>query len=226
MRHLVLPGMLLISSLAFAADKPASCEIAEKNVLSRSSSGIAQVSNVGLIEITCRVPARPWPQKPIPGSFSIPLKVKTTAYQIAADDTKTLVPSQVNQTGGGGDRGPPELGFANTEERVLFYLNIPVDPAEAIAQMRDFNKMLEAETTLSEGDRQHLEERLRYLEQHPEELAEFVRQYRVGRFQVECRLMDGDRVWGVGHVELEVLFKGRAFDGVLFKNGSGRPPKG
>jgi len=225
MRHLVLPGMLLISSLAFTADAPASCEIAETNVLSRSSSGIAQVSNVGLIQITCHVPARPWSPKPIPGQPSNALQVKTTAYQIAADDTKTLVPSQVNQTGGGGDRGPPELGFANTEERVLFYLNIPVDPAEAIAQMRDLNKLFEAEKALSEGDRQHLEERLRYLEQHPEELAEFVRQYRVGHFRVDCRLMDGDRVWGVGHLELEVLFKGRAFDGLLLKNKSG-PPKG
>ena len=41
---------------------------------------------------------------------------------------------------------------------------------------------------------------------------EFVYQHRVGHFQVECRILDGDRVMGVGIVELEVLFKGRFSD--------------
>lgn len=37
----------------------------------------------------------------------------------------------------------------------------------------------------------------------------FVYQHRAGHFQVECRISDGERVIGVGVVELEVLFKGR-----------------
>jgi hypothetical protein len=32
--------------------------------------------------------------------------------------------------------------------------------------------------------------------------------------------MDGDRLWAVGHVELEILFKGRAFDALI-----GKPPQ-
>lgn len=42
-----------------------------------------------------------------------------------------------------------------------------------------------------------------------ERTRELVYQHRVGQFQVECRISDGDRVIGVGVVELEVLFKGR-----------------
>jgi hypothetical protein len=45
-----------------------------------------------------------------------------------------------------------------------------------------------------------------------ERAREFVYQHRLGHFQVECRILDGDRVIGVGVVELEVLFKGRFSD--------------
>ena len=41
---------------------------------------------------------------------------------------------------------------------------------------------------------------------------ELVYQHRVGHFQVECRILDGHRVMGIGVVELEVLFKGRFSD--------------
>jgi hypothetical protein len=45
-----------------------------------------------------------------------------------------------------------------------------------------------------------------------EQTRELVYQHRLGHFQVECRILDGDRVIGVGIVELEVLFKGRFSD--------------
>ena len=45
-----------------------------------------------------------------------------------------------------------------------------------------------------------------------EHLRDLVYQHRVGHFQVECRILDGNRVMGVGVVELEVLFKGRFSD--------------
>ena len=45
-----------------------------------------------------------------------------------------------------------------------------------------------------------------------ERTRELVYQHRVGHFQVECRILDGDRVMGVGIVEVEVLFKGRFSD--------------
>src|SRR6202049_5289504 len=56
--------LLLLSSVAFGGEKPASCELASKSIVSRSSPGLVQVSNLGDIEITCRVPARPFPTKP------------------------------------------------------------------------------------------------------------------------------------------------------------------
>lgn len=216
MRHLVLLGILLVSLLVFAADNPASCKITEGSALSHSSSGVPQFSNLELIQITCSVPARPWPSNLTPGHARYPVKAKTTAYQVSADGTKTLVPSWAHWTGGSGC-GPPGIVGDCTEESTFFYLNIPIDPAEAMAQLREFSKQLEAERSTSEEDRQHIEERMRDLESHPEELAEVVPQYRVGRFHVECRVMDGDRVLGVGHVDLEILFKGRALDGLLRK---------
>jgi hypothetical protein len=45
-----------------------------------------------------------------------------------------------------------------------------------------------------------------------ESLKEWVYQHRVGHFRVECRILDGNRLMGVGVVELEVLFKGRFSD--------------
>jgi len=45
-----------------------------------------------------------------------------------------------------------------------------------------------------------------------ERARKFVGQHRAGHFQVECRILVGDRVMGVGVVELEVLFKGRFSD--------------
>jgi hypothetical protein len=34
--------------------------------------------------------------------------------------------------------------------------------------------------------------------------------------------MDGNRLWAVGHVELDILFKGHAFDALLRKTQQGR----
>jgi hypothetical protein len=49
-----------------------------------------------------------------------------------------------------------------------------------------------------------------------ERVREFVYQHRIGHFQVECRILEGDRVMGVAVVELEVLFKGRFSDAGLY----------
>ena len=46
-------------------------------------------------------------------------------------------------------------------------------------------------------------------------IRELVSQHRVGHFQVECRVLDGDRVIGIGVIEVEVLFKGRFSDAGL-----------
>jgi hypothetical protein len=219
MKYYMIVAILLLSSLAFAADKQASCVIDDKSILSRSPSGVPQVSNLGLIQITCRAPGRPWPSDPKPGFGRFALRLKTVAYQIGDDGTKTVVPSFSNVTGGS-DCGPFQISGECNEASLLWYLNIPIDPTEAIAEIREFDRKLDVERTPSPEQRKQAEDHIRDLEKDPDELAEIVRQYRPGHFLIECRIMDGDRLWAVGHVELEIVFKGRAFDALI-----GKPPQ-
>jgi hypothetical protein len=194
MKCMLIAQLLVLSSLAFGGDKPASCELESKKITSRSSSGLAQVSNLGDIQITCRVLARPFPTKP--GEFRDGLKVATAAYQISPDGSKKQVPSEEHQTGGGGS-GP--------EEWVIFYVHIPLEPTERDDEARRYLATIEkamAPQQITEEARQRMLQRTR----------ELVYQHRVGHFQVECRILDGDRVMGIGVVELEVLFKGRFSD--------------
>jgi hypothetical protein len=196
MKYLLMAQLLVLSSLAFGGDKPAACELESKNIVSRSSSGLAQVSNLGDIQITCRVPSRPFPTKP--GEIRYMLKVATVALQISADGSTKPVPSEVHPTGGrfGGD---PE------KEWVIFYVHIPLEATERDDEARRYLAKIESAMPpqkITEEARQQALERTR----------EFVYQHRVGHFQVECRISDGERVVGVGVVELEVLFKGRFSD--------------
>jgi hypothetical protein len=110
-----------------------------------------------------------------------------------------MVPSETSQTGGG----------SNTEaESVYFYVHIPLESAERDAEANRYLAKLEKSMPsqqITEEARQRALERIR----------EVVYQHRVGHFQVECRILDGDRVMGVAVVELEVLFKGRFSDAGL-----------
>ena len=205
MRHLALL-LLLVSTIAFADHDTASCRISEKSVVGRSASGVAQVSNLGLTQINCRVPARPRP--PEPGVAQYGLRAATTVYQISADGTRSVVPSEVNVSGGGSSA-------SDATAWVDFYINIPLDPAERDAEIIRFLDNLEKLATddhTPEQDRQQLHERVLRLRMNPEAWAVMVSRYRVGRFQVDCRVLDEDRVIGVGHVDLEVLFKGHYSD--------------
>ncbi len=129
------------------------------------------------------------------------LRAATTARQISSDGSEKLVPSEVRQTGGGGGGfGPhPE------PEWIDFYVHIPLEPAGRDAEARRYlakmEKSMAPEQITEEAHRRALER-----------LRDFVYQNRVGHFQVKCRILDGDRVMGVGVVELEVLFKGRFSD--------------
>lgn len=196
MRYKLLAQVLLFSSVALGADKSASCELASKNIISRNSSGIGQVSNLADIQITCRVPARPLPTKP--GDSRNGLTAASTAY-IFSDGGKKLVPSEVLQAGGG------RSGPGSEIEWVDFYLHIPLEPAERDIEAHRYLAKLEKSIPpdqITARSHQRALDRIR----------ELVYQHRVGKFQVECRVMDGDRVIGVGVVEVEVLFKGRFSD--------------
>ena len=194
MRYVLLTQILLVACVAFAGDKPASCELGNKSIVSRSSSGLAQVSNLGDIEITCRVPARTIPAEP--DEILNGLRVAATVYEISPNGSRRLVPSEVHLVGG--SRAPDQ-------EDVEFYLRIPLDPASREAEARRYFASLQNSMPpeqLSEETRREAVERLQ----------QFVYQHRVGRFRVECRVLDGKRVMGLGTVLLEVLFKGRFSD--------------
>jgi hypothetical protein len=199
---MMLSPILVFVSVAFATDTRPSCELAKESIVSRSSSGLAQVSNLGGVRITCHVPARPFPTKP--GETRYGLKAATTAYEISADGAKKLVPSEVHIVGGGGDGfGPnPEA------ERVEFDVLIPLDSKELDAEARRYLAKMEESMTA---------EQKAQFTTHPQEkalenLRQLVYQNRVGHFQLDCRVLDGSRVMGADSLELEVLFKGRFSD--------------
>ena len=189
--------LLILSSLqAFGGDQPASCELASGSIVSHSASGLAQVSNVGDIQIQCRVPARLYSSRP-DGGLEM-LKVVTVTSEVSTDGGKKPVPSEVNATGGRSD------GESETEW-VLFHFHLPLEPAERDAEADRFLAKIEKSLPpgqFTEEDHQRAQKRARDL----------VYQHRVGHFRVECHILDGDREIGVGVVELEVLFKGRFSD--------------
>jgi hypothetical protein len=199
-RYLILVQVLVLCSVAFGDDKPALCELETKSIVSRSSSGLAQVSNLGDIEIRCRVAARPFPTKP--GESRNGLTAATEAYLISSDGTETLVASEVLVHGGGG----PGLNAAEgQQEYVDFYVHIPLEAEERDSEARRYFAKLGKDwpqAQLSEEAKQQAIERM----------GEMVYQQRVGHFRLNCRVLDGDRAIGVGAIEVEVLFKGRFSD--------------
>jgi hypothetical protein len=201
MRYLVVLQLLLVSTLGFADYPPASCQISDKSELSTSASGIAQVSNLGLIQIRCNIAARPWPLRP--GTVRSGLKVEAAAYKTSAEGTRHSVPSEVNVSGG---------GLSGTTEWVDFYVDIPLDPADRDAEFRRYLAIVDR----SVGDEQ-LKETIHHLQKNPQAMAAIITQNRVGRFEVECRVLDGDLVIGIGRVGLEVLFKGHFSDALAEK---------
>jgi len=202
MQSMILAQILFSASVAFASDIRPSCELAKESILSRSSSGLAQVSNVGDIGIRCRVPARPFPPKP--GESRSGLKVATTAYEISADGSRKLVPSEVIIHGGGGGGFRPD----RVPEWVDFYVYIRLDSKEIDAEARRYLAKLEGSMTQ--------EQKAQFTAQPQEKLLENVRQAvyqnRVGHFQLDCRVLDGSREMGSDIVEIEVVFKGRFSD--------------
>jgi hypothetical protein len=198
LRYIILAQILLSVSVISASDIRPFCELAKESILSRSSFGISQVSNLGGIRIRCSVPQRPFPTKP--GEFRNGLRAQTTAYKISANGTKTLVPSEANLIGGG-------FGPDPEPEWVDFYVKIPLESDQLDAEVSRYLAKLESSMTP--------EQKERYKEvgrKARENFGPLVNQHRIGHFQVECRVLDGARVLGVDVVELEVLFKGHFSD--------------
>ena len=185
MLYIILAQILLSASVAFASDIRPSCELAKESILGRSSSGLAQVSNVGNIQITCRIPARPFPTKP--GETRNGLTAATTVYEVSADGNKKLVPSEVHVFGGGGDGFGAEL----KPEYVDFYVHIPLDSEELNAEARRYLAKLLASMTPEQKAQLTKDAQEKALQN----LRPLVYQHRVGHFQVDSRVLDGSRVF-------------------------------
>ena len=128
----------------------------------------------------------------------------TTAYEITANGTKKLVPSEVHVVGNGGEGFEPNPG----PEWVDFYVHIPLDSDELDAEARRYLAKVEQSMTPEQKSQLKKDDWERGLER----LREFVYQHRVGHFQLNCQVLDDSRVMGSDIVELEVLFKGRFSD--------------
>ena len=133
-----------------------------------------------------------------PGEVRNGLKAEAAVYKISADGTRNSVPSDVNVSG---------TGSRGTTDWVDFYINIPLDPADRDAEIRRYLAILDRGV----ADDQ-LQKRIRQWQKNPQALAAIISQNRLGRFEVDCRVLDGDLVIGVGRVGLEVLFKGHFSD--------------
>jgi hypothetical protein len=197
MRYIILAPILLSASAAFASDMRPSCELVKESILSRSPSGLAQVSNLGGTHIKCRIQARPFPSEL--GEVRNGLTATTTAYEIPTNGNKTLVPSEVHVVGGGS--GPDQ-------EWVDFYVHIPLDSEELDAEARRYLAKMLASMTPEQKGQLTKDAQKKGLEN----LRQLVYQERLGHFQVNCQVMDGSRVVGTDTIELEVLFKGRFSD--------------
>jgi hypothetical protein len=197
---MMLAPILLLTSVAFANDQIASCEIKKSTIVSLSPAELAQVSNLRLIEVVCSVPARPFPSKP--GEFRNGLRAATTAYEIAQNGDRKEVPSKADASGNGGDF---------KREWVSFCVYLPLDPAEGEIEARRYVANLKK---MGEPFRPGFPWQQLESPQTISSLSELVSQHRAGHFQAECRLFDGDRVVGVSIIEFEVLFKGRFSDRV------------
>lgn len=202
MKYMLMGQLLILSSRAFGGDKPASCELESKNIVSRSPSGVAQVSNLGNISVTCSVAARTLPTRLGEGRYG--LKAATSAYKILSDGSKKFVPSEAQVSGGGFGTKAGLVGINPELEWVVFDVHIPLGAAQRDAEARRYLAKMEK---LMPGQIPE-KHRLQALER----IREFVYQHRAGHFQVKCRVLDGHHVRGVGLVELEVLFKGRFSD--------------
>jgi hypothetical protein len=198
-RRFIMPSLLLFfASIAFATDaRASSCELTKKSIVSRSSSGLAQVSNLGGIRITCHVPARAFPTKP--GGTRYGLRVAITAYEFSADGSKKSVPSEVHMIGD---------GFGPETEWVDFYILIPLYAKELDAEARRYLAKVEESMT----PEQKAQIKADPHEQAFENLRKLVYQNRLGHFQLDCRVMDASRETGMDKVEFEVQFSGRFSD--------------
>jgi hypothetical protein len=122
MRYMMLAPILFLTSVAFANDQIASCEITKSTIVSLSPAGLRQVNNLRLIEVVCSVPGRPFPSKP--GEVRNGLRAATTAHEITQNGDRKEVSSEADASGSGQD-------FKQEREWVNFYVSFLWTPQNA-----------------------------------------------------------------------------------------------
>lgn len=200
MKAILLAETLLLSCFAFADNKPAWCGLTEETQRTMSPGGLPQLSNLSQMDITCSIPARPFPSKP--GETRSGLQARTNVYELLDDGSKRAVASDVIVHGGGS-----EGWDGNPVDWVGFYAYIPLDPPQRDEEVLKFLTQIEAHLApeqLTNEERQNAMKAARDIVDHT--------QLRVGHFQIECSVLDGADVVGVGFVELIIVNKGRLSD--------------
>ncbi len=194
MKYLVYALILLLPCAAHAGEGSAECVIAEESVLSHTSAGLPQVSNVALIAVVCTIPERPFPT--LPGTGRSGLRAASHTYWILPDGSERLVPSTASANGGSWGEG---------KESVLFDLHVPLDPKDQDAEVIRYwqkNKDRMPSSLQAALTKKAIRESLKQL----------IYQHRLGRFRVQCHVTDGTQILGVGSVEFEIVFRGRFSD--------------
>jgi hypothetical protein len=199
---IALTGLVFLQ--AAKGGQTASCDVDPSSVISRSPSNLAQVSNLALLHARAVVSSR----RPMPSSGVLGgQRVEATVYQEAASGVRTIVPSAVTLSGGGGDA---------QSEYVAFTLDIPIESEERDAAIRDYLTAVARAAASSTNERERAMAAT-VQSTAASALAPMFRQHRVGRFHVECRVLDDGRQVAVGSGDFEILFKGRFFDQEAFR---------
>jgi hypothetical protein len=185
----------LIGQAAAAQPPLVSCHVQPQSIIAQSPAGIPQVSNLALLDLEClRSARRPMPASGMQRGISLDVKV----YALAADGTRTLVPSSINQHGAGSDVA---------SESIYFSLDIPIGEAEKTALAE---AAIEAFKKKPLTVPQELVPLLQIMS--PPLLVPMIRQWRVGRFEVDVQLLDDGKKLESTSFELEVISKGNFFD--------------
>ena len=223
--------LLLLAFSAGLAQVPAgpaaaaTCEVGPGGVVSRSGSGVAQVSNLALIDMRASVSRRPNPDSGVRHGLSAEVTVET----LSGGAVPAEVPSSIVESGGGADTRSEWVSFtlevpssivesgggADTRsEWVSFTLEIPIDPAERDAAIRDYMDEVIAEAAASaDPDAQALSSALQDGRTNASRaLAQGFLQHRVGSFRVQCRVLDEGEVIGTSSIDLDVVFRGGFFE--------------
>jgi hypothetical protein len=182
----VIAQIVLVTSMALGAQLPPGKAPTTCTVDPQS---VLSRAPSGVVEVSnlefIRLQARV-PKRPLPASGVLyALQVEATVYAAPLNGKRSAVLAKVASVGSGSD---------GTTDFVDFVLDIPLEPSERDAAIRKYLKEVGGPAAAEQA------------------FAGIFRQHRLGRFEVECRVLDEGRVVGTARTELAVVFTGNFFD--------------